>query len=135
MCKTRPAGRIRPATLSCPAREMCLNYNGNRPAACHRPPLHYTIDGLSCVPLHRLKTNVMTTIIFFDNALLNARWIVWIVISNDISVERHGSVVVNTSAWHAAGRRFDSRTRHVSLLGVNIWLSKLEIVYLCVFRT
>ena len=34
-------------------------------------------------------------------------------------VERCGSVVVSTSAWHAAGRWFDSRTRHghVSLLG------------------
>ena len=31
--------------------------------------------------------------------------------------ERRGSVVVSTSAWHAAGRWFDSRTRHVSLLG------------------
>ena len=34
------------------------------------------------------------------------------------SLERRGSVVVSTSAWHAAGRWFDSRTRHVSLLGV-----------------
>ena len=50
------------------------------------------------------------------------------------SKERRGSVVVNTSAWHAAGRRFDSRTRRVSLLGVKTWLSTLEIVYLCVFR-
>ena len=33
------------------------------------------------------------------------------------------------SAWHAAGRGFDSRTRHVSLLGVKTWLSTLEIVY------
>ena len=33
-------------------------------------------------------------------------------------VERRGSVVVSTSAWHAAGQGFDSRTRHVSLLGV-----------------
>ena len=32
---------------------------------------------------------------------------------------------------HAAGRWFDSRTRHVSLLGVKTWLSTLEIVYLC----
>ena len=83
------ACRVRPATLFCPAREMFLNYNENRPAACHRPPLHYTIEGLSCLPLHRLKTNVITTFIFFDNALLNARWIVWILISNDIiSVDR-----------------------------------------------
>ena len=88
MCKTRPAGRVRSATLFCPAREMFLNYNGNRPAACHRSPLHYTIEGLSRLPLHRLKTNVITTFIFFDNALLNARWIVWILISNDISVDR-----------------------------------------------
>ena len=34
-CKTRPAGQVRPATRFCPAREMFLNYNGNRPAACH----------------------------------------------------------------------------------------------------
>ena len=32
-CKTRPAGRVRPATRLCPAREMFLDYNGNRPAA------------------------------------------------------------------------------------------------------
>ena len=44
-------------------------------------------------------------------------------------LERRGSVVVSTSAWHAAGRRFDSRTRHVSLLGVKSWLST-GIVYL-----
>ena len=31
--------------------------------------------------------------------------------------ERGGSVVVSMFAWHAAGRWFDSRTRHVSLLG------------------
>ena len=43
-CKTRPAGQVRPATRFCPAREMFLNYNGNRPAAFHWPPLHYTID-------------------------------------------------------------------------------------------
>ena len=41
--------------------------------------------------------------------------------------QRRGSVVVSTSAWHAAGRRFNSRTRHVSLLGVKTWLS-IEIV-------
>ena len=46
-----------------------------------------------------------------------------------IEIERRGSVVVITSAWHAAGRWFDSRTRHVSLLGVNTWLST-GIVYL-----
>ena len=80
-CKTRPAGQVRPATLFCPAREMFLNYNVNRPAACHRPP-YYNIEGLCCLPLHRLKTNDITTFIFFDNALLNARWIVWILISN-----------------------------------------------------
>ena len=39
-----------------------------------------------------------------------------------------GSVVVSTSVWHAAGRRFDSRTRHASLFGVKTWLSTLEIV-------
>ena len=70
-CKTRPAGRVRPATLFCPAREMFLNYNGNRPAACHRPPLHYTIEGLSCLPLHRLKTNVITTFVFFRQRSLD----------------------------------------------------------------
>ena len=37
--------------------------------------------------------------------------------------ERSGSVVVSTSAWHAAGRWFDYRARHVSLLGVKTWLS------------
>ena len=79
---------VRPATRFCPAREMFLNYNGNRPAACHRPPLHYTIEGLRCLPRHHLKTNVITTFIFFDNALLNAQWIVWILISTDISVDR-----------------------------------------------
>ena len=35
-----------------------------------------------------------------------------------IPIERRGSVVVSMSAWHAAGRRFDSQTRHVSLLGL-----------------
>ena len=76
MCKTRPAGRVRPATRFCPAREMFLSYNGNRPAASHRPPLHYTInygiESLGCLPLHRLKTNVINNVRFFDNALLNA---------------------------------------------------------------
>ena len=43
--------------------------------------------------------------------------------------KRRSSVVVSTSAWHAAGRWFDSRTRHVSLLGVKTWLST-GIVYL-----
>ena len=76
MCKTRPAGRVRPATRFCPAREMFLSYNGNRPAASHQPPLHYTnnygIESLGCLPLHRLKTNVINNVRFFDNALLNA---------------------------------------------------------------
>ena len=49
-------------------------------------------------------------------------------------IKRRVSVVVSTFAWHAAGRWFNSRTRHVSLLGVKTWLSTLEIVYLCVFR-
>ena len=44
--------------------------------------------------------------------------------------ERRGSVVVSTSAWHAAGRWFDSRTRHVSLLSVKTWLSTGKFVYL-----
>ena len=43
--------------------------------------------------------------------------------------------MVSTSAWHAAGKGFDSRTRPVSLLGVKTWLStldsSLEIVYIC----
>ena len=67
-CKTRPAGRVRPATRFCPAREMFLSYNGNRPAASHRPPLHYTIhygiESLRCLPLHRLKTNVINNVRF-----------------------------------------------------------------------
>ncbi len=81
-CKTRPAGRVRPATRFCPAREMFQSYNGNRPAASHRPPLHYTnnygIESLGCLLLHRLKTNVTNNVRFFDNALLNAWWIVYI---------------------------------------------------------
>ena len=44
-------------------------------------------------------------------------------------LERRGSVVVSTSAWHASGWWFDSRTRHVPLLGVKTWLST-GIVYL-----
>ena len=44
-------------------------------------------------------------------------------------VVRRGNVVVSTSVWHAAGRWFDSRTRHVSLIGVKTWLST-GIVYL-----
>ena len=42
--------------------------------------------------------------------------------------ERRGSVVVSTSAWYGRRPGFDSRTRHVSLLGVKTWLSTLEIV-------
>ena len=67
-CNTRPAGRVRPATRFCPAREIFLSYNGNRPAASHRPPLHYTInygiESLGCLPLHRLKTNVINNVRF-----------------------------------------------------------------------
>ena len=48
--------------------------------------------------------------------------------------ERHGSLMVSTSACHAGGRRFDSRTRRMALLSVKTWLSILETVYLCVFR-
>ena len=51
------------------------------------------------------------------------------IVSGQVISERRASVVVSTSAWHAAGRRFDSRTRHVSLLGVKTWLST-GIVYL-----
>ena len=29
-------------------------------------------------------------------------------------------MVVSTSAWHSAGRRFDSRTRHVSLGAIQV---------------
>ena len=46
-----------------------------------------------------------------------------------ILIERRGNVVVSTSVWHATGRWFDSRTRHVSLIGVKTWLST-GIVYL-----
>ncbi len=46
-----------------------------------------------------------------------------------ILIERRGKVVVSTSVWHAAGRWFDSQTRHVSLIGVKTWLST-GIVYL-----
>ena len=53
----------------------------------------------------------------------------WMYNSSIYTRERRGSVVVITSAWHAAGRWFDSRTRHVSLLGVKTWLST-GIVYL-----
>ncbi len=45
-CCTTTTSKTRPATRFCPAREMFLNYNGNRPAACHRTPLHYTVEGL-----------------------------------------------------------------------------------------
>ena len=48
--------------------------------------------------------------------------------------ERRGSVVVSTSAWHAAGWWFDSRARHVSLLGVKTWLST-GIVYLAHWKS
>ena len=45
-----------------------------------------------------------------------------------------GSLMVSTAACHTGGRRFDSRTRRMSLLGVKTWLSTLETVYVCVFR-
>ena len=44
-------------------------------------------------------------------------------------IERRGSVVVSTPAWHSG---FDPRTRRV-ILGVKTWLFTLEIVNLCVF--
>ena len=47
-------------------------------------------------------------------------------------IERRGSVVVSTSAWHEAGR--GSPPGPGTLLGVNTWLSTLETVYICVFR-
>ena len=76
-CKTRPAGRVRPASRFCPAREVFLNYNGNRPAACHRPPLHHMYRP-KLLTKHRLKTFVLNNVLFycFDNAILNPRWIV-----------------------------------------------------------
>ena len=65
MCKTRPAGRVRPATRFCPAREMFLNYNGNRPRhAIDQPHTIYnrgSLSGLSCLPL---KTNVISISLF-----------------------------------------------------------------------
>ena len=58
-CKTRPTTRF------CPAREMFLNYNTNRPAACHRPPLPMMYHSrLRCLPLHRLKPNVINNVNF-----------------------------------------------------------------------
>ena len=45
--------------------------------------------------------------------------------------ERRGSAVVSRSACHAGGR--GSLPGPGTLLGVNTWLSTLEIVYLCVF--
>ena len=45
---------------------------------------------------------------------------------------RRGSSVVSTSACHAGGP--GSRPGPGTLLGVETWLSTLEIVYLCVFR-
>ena len=48
-------------------------------------------------------------------------------------LERRGSVVVSTPAWHAAGRgSIPDRARYI--MGVKPWLSTLEIVYHCVFR-
>ena len=35
---------------------------------------------------------------FFDNALLNARWIVWILISNDICVDRSFHYMLRSDA-------------------------------------
>ena len=49
-----------------------------------------------------------------------------------IVLERRGSVVVSTSAFHAGGRGWLPGLGTV--LGVNTWLSTLEIVYLCAFR-
>ena len=47
------------------------------------------------------------------------------------------SVVVSTSAWHAASQGFDSRTRHVSLyyislfiIGLKTWLSTLDLLFI-----
>ena len=40
--------------------------------------------------------------------------------------ERRRSVVVSTSAWYAAGRWFDSRTRHVSLSGFYLALNNRD---------
>ena len=60
------------ATRFCPARGMFLNYNTNRPAACHRPPLpvmHHS--RLRCLPLHRLKPNVINNVKFFVDMISN----------------------------------------------------------------
>ena len=67
-CKTRPAGRVRLATRFCPVREMFLNYNGNRPAACHRPSLQH-VSGLSCLSFYRLKTFVLNNAHFRQRSL------------------------------------------------------------------
>ena len=74
-CKRRPAGRVRPATRFCPAREIVLNYNGNWPAACHRPPLR-----LRFFRPNRLKT---TLICFTVSTMLSCMHDgLWILISN-----------------------------------------------------
>ena len=45
MCKTRPAGRVRPASRFCPAREMFLSYNGEpaRGKPSTTPTLHHKL--------------------------------------------------------------------------------------------
>ena len=49
-----------------------------------------------------------------------------------ITRDAGGSVMVSSSACHAAGR--GSLPGPGALLGVKTWLSTLEILYLCVFR-
>ena len=60
-CKTRPAGRVRPVTRICPAREMSLNHNGNRPTACHRSPLHILQIHYTRIPTTQRPTLHYTT--------------------------------------------------------------------------
>ena len=49
------------------------------------------------------------------------------------TVERRGNLMVSTSACHARGRWFDSRTRRMTLLGVKTWLAMYvrDCVSLC----
>ena len=81
-------------------------------------------------PDHRvIRRADCTTTVNFINLCQTVIILIYMSDSNNTDLERRGSVVVSTSVWHAAGRWFDSRTRHVSLLGVKTWLST-GIVYL-----
>ena len=65
----------RPATRFCPARDMFLNYNGNRPAAWHRVDHPYTMyQALVVYHFIDKRRSSYTTLIFYgfdiaDNAL------------------------------------------------------------------